>query len=169
MSLKLDSLDLGLRQRVLKQMRDEDEARAVKKGVSVPAPQKVADEKTGRVTFKDKPAKRVRQGEKLPNKLERDWALVLRAKAPHKKIYEQAVRFRIGNGAWYKPDQFCSNWKIADGECGPVAWECKGPKEMKNVDRGVLALKTAAAQFPDVLFILVWRDKSGWHEQKILP
>jgi hypothetical protein len=73
------------------------------------------------------------------------------------------MRFKIASGAWYKPD-FTA---FVAGQL--TAWECKGPKTGKNVDRGVLALKCAAAQFSEVRFILCWREGLNWFTQQILP
>ena len=110
------------------------------------------------------PAKRIRQSDKpLMNKLETEWARHLICCYPLVKHHHQAVRFCIGNGAWFKPD-ICVT---IEGQL--TCYECKGPKEGKNVARGILALKTAAHAFPDIVFILVWKEDGGWKQQRILP
>ena len=97
------------------------------------------------------------------NKLESDWGRVLAVTNPTAKIHAQSIRFRLGSGAWYKPD-FAA---MINGRL--TAWECKGPKEMKGIAKGILALKVAASQYPDVLFVLVWRERGEWFTQEILP
>jgi predicted AlkP superfamily phosphohydrolase/phosphomutase len=107
--------------------------------------------------------KRIKQ-ETVPklNKLEREWLSQLKWEVDA-TIHAQAWRVRLANGAWFKVD-FCAFYQ---GQWW--AWEVKGPKQGKNVDRGLLALKVAAAQFPEVKWILVWKDDAGWHEQEVLP
>lgn len=107
--------------------------------------------------------KRIRQGEKPLNKLERDWKEYLEALHPTREFMAQALRFRLANGVWYKPDVVCFNF---DG--GIACWECKGPMQMKNVARGIVMLKCAATTWPTVRFILVWRD-GGWQSQVVRP
>lgn len=109
--------------------------------------------------------KRVRQDEtpKL-NKLETDWRNVLRVTLPPgTEILEQAIRLRIGNGAWYKPDLAA----VVNGVL--TLWECKGPKKVKGVAKGVLAIKAAASLFKHFKFMLVWKDNNVWKTQEILP
>lgn len=106
--------------------------------------------------------KRMRQGDKPPTKLEADWRRHMEATQPGVKFRAQAIRFRLANGAWYKPDLMAwMNMRV-------VCWETKGPKQMKNVARGILTVKFAATAWPEVLFILVWRDAAGWHQQEVL-
>lgn len=136
--------------------------------------------------------KRLRQDPRPAlNKLEADWRNYIKALSfPGAVIHEQALRFKLANGAWYKPDlaAWLYGWWYSDilafalgrksedkGLHYPdlvkplVCWECKGPKEMKNVARGMLALKAAAHQFPEVLFVLVWREGGAWRTQAVLP
>ena len=111
-----------------------------------------------------KPApKRIRQGEKPPTKLEADWRRHMEATQPDVKFRAQAIRFRLANGAWYKPDLMA--WL----NCQVVCWETKGPKQMKGVARGILTVKFAAASWPEVLFILVWRENGQWQTQEVKP
>ena len=107
--------------------------------------------------------KRIRQGEKPPNKLEADWRRHQEALHPDIKFRAQAIRFRLANGAWYKPDLMA--WM----EGGLVCWETKGPKQAKNVARGILTIKVAATLWPELDFYLVWREKSVWKQQLVLP
>lgn len=114
---------------------------------------------------KPKSKKRIRQDSKpLLNKLETDALNHLQQTYPSAVFHKQALRVKIANGAWYKPD-LCM--------CNPdtgrwTAWEVKELRG-KNVDRGVLVLKCAAHQFPEVRWKIIWRDKVGpWHEQEIL-
>lgn len=107
--------------------------------------------------------KRIRQGEKTPNKLEADWRKHLESVNPEQKFRAQSIRFRIANGAWYKPDLI--SWH----EGRVICWETKGPKQMKGVARGVLTIKVAAGLWPEVRFILVWREEGVWKKQVVLP
>lgn len=114
-------------------------------------------------------AKRIRQESKpLVNKLEGDWLSVLSAQHPDKSIRPQAKRYKLANGAWYKPDFTCSNFMVGNGEM-ETAWECKGPSCMKNVARGLLTVKFAASQWPEVAFFLVWKERGQWKQQRVLP
>ena len=107
--------------------------------------------------------KRLRQeaGPKL-NKLEAAWLEMLKRKFPDGKIYAQAIRLRLANGAWFKVDFVVVNagaW---------LAYECKGPDAGKNVDRGKLALKVAADSFPEYQWFMVWKEDGQWKQQKVL-
>lgn len=115
-----------------------------------------------------KAKKRVRQdGRPLLNKLETEFYDQLLAAGPNKLIRAQAMRYKLANGVWYKPDFTCANWRISDGETGPVAWEVKGPRAFRG---GFENLKVAATRYPEVRWLLVWKDQSGqWQEQHILP
>jgi hypothetical protein len=111
--------------------------------------------------------KRIRQSPKpLLNKLESEWLTQLKHVPIHGcsgvSIHAQAWRVKLANGAWFKVD-FCA---CVAGKW--TAWECKGSKDGKNVDRGMLALKCAAAQFPEVRWILVWKEKGKWMTQQVL-
>ena len=114
---------------------------------------------------------RIRQSAKpILNHLEQDWYDRIKDQYPnYPPIRKQSKRFRIGNGAWYKPDLTCSIYPVAGGPARETAWECKGPKQMKNIARGILTLKTAATQWPEVRFVLVWRELGEWKEQEVLP
>jgi len=110
-----------------------------------------------------KEAKRIRQDEKpLLNKLESQWLHILKIKYPDVEIRAQSWRVRIANGSWFKVD-FCA---LINGRW--TAWECKGPKQGKNVARGTLALKCAAGIYSEVDWILVWKEDGKWQEQKVL-
>lgn len=111
----------------------------------------------------DSNSKRIRQSEKpLMNKLEAAWLQHLQAIHPALQIHSQEWRVKIANGAWFKVDH-CA---FLDGRW--TAWEVKGPKEGKNVARGMLALKCAARCFPEVEWILVWRLNGLWSQQIVL-
>lgn len=108
--------------------------------------------------------KRIRQGEKPPNKLEANWnAYLARTLPPGAILRAQSIRLRIGCGAWYKPDVAA----MVNGKL--MFWETKGPAQMKNVARGILALKVAASNYPEFTFILVWKIKGEWHTQVVIP
>lgn len=106
---------------------------------------------------------RVRQSSKpIMNSLEQEFYHRLRNRL-NAPIRAQSIKLKLCNGAFYKPDFFvlCES---------PVAFEVKGPREGKNVARGILALKFAAHEWPEIAFWLAWKDDSGqWQEQRILP
>ena len=107
-------------------------------------------------------AKRLRQSSKpLVNELEREWlSLICNGDRCH-SIKAQAIRFRLGNGIWYKPD-FTG---YQDGQL--TAWEVKGPHAFRG---GFENLKVAAATFLEWQWILVWKDDKGcWQHQMVLP
>jgi hypothetical protein len=109
--------------------------------------------------------KRIRQDTKpLLNKLETQWLEEMKHRWPEAKIYPQSVRFKLANGVWYKPDFFMfgfGRW--------PCAFECKGPKKVKGVSKGLLALKCAASLYPEINFSLVWKEGGLWKQQAVLP
>ena len=107
---------------------------------------------------------RIRQDDKpLMNKLESSWFDYLTTTGTVKDLKAQALRFKLANGAWYKADMV--GWVAGR----MTAWECKGPSCMKNVDRGILTVKIAAHEWPEVDFYLIWRTKGQWNQQKVLP
>lgn len=122
-----------------------------------------------------KVGRRVRQDTKpLMNKLESEWFEVLKRDYPGEVIRPQAKRFRLAAGAWYKPDftavlEYREPGSV-DVRCySEVAWECKGPRQMKGVARGTLAIKAAAGQYPEVRWVLVWKECGQWRQQEVLP
>lgn len=114
------------------------------------------------VATKGRGAVRLRQDTKpLMNGLETAFHAILQAKYTTAKVRPQAKRYRLANGIWYKPD-FTA---IIEGvEC---AWECKGPRAFRG---GFENLKVAAHEYPEIAWILVWKDEAGaWREQRVLP
>jgi len=109
-------------------------------------------------------AKRIRQDSAKLNKLESDWLTYLQVLHHANKVTfrPQALRFRLGNGAWYKPDIT----GFVDGKL--TAWECKGPKQVKGVAKGLMTVKVAASAWPEVEFWLVWRERGEWQVQRVL-
>jgi hypothetical protein len=106
---------------------------------------------------------RMRQSRAGLNKLETAWRDYVKALHPALLITEQAVRLRLANGLWYKPDFFA----FAPGFKKPaVAWEVKGPHAFRG---GFENLKMAATTYPTVQFILVWREGGAWKQQEVLP
>lgn len=107
----------------------------------------------------------IRQSTKpLMNELEKNWLMHLQLLHPNVTFRPQAKRYRISAGAWYKPDVTA----VIDGV--ETAYETKGSRAMKNVDRGILALKATAALWPEVAFHIVWRGSDrSWQVQRVLP
>ena len=113
------------------------------------------------------PGKRVRQSDKpLLNGLETEWGHVLRLSYPDRLIHAQDKRYRLANGLWYKPDFTALVLDLARGADRETAWEVKGPFAYRG---GFENLKMAASTFPDVKFVLVWKEAGMWKEQIILP
>lgn len=107
------------------------------------------------------PAKRIRQDTKpLLNKLETDFLRYISLIHPMARFRLQARRYKLGNGIWYKPDITAL---INDRE---HAWEVKGPHAFRG---GLENLKVAAHAFPEVRWILAWKDGSRWMLQEVLP
>ncbi len=111
-----------------------------------------------------KTPKRIRQSTKpLMNKLEQEWFEVLRLRYSyyfHPPTLCQSVRFKLGNGIWYKPDFFVPPLS--------TSFEVKGPYAFRG---GFENLKVAAHLYPSMTWILVWKDKTTgkWQEQEVLP
>lgn len=108
--------------------------------------------------------KRIRQSSKpVLNQLETEALALLQAACPNTVFHQQAWRVKIANGSWFKVDLCAfldSRWH---------AWEVKELRG-KNVDRGKLALKCAAHQFPEIIWHLLWRQSGyPWQDQHILP
>lgn len=115
--------------------------------------------------------KRLRQDPKpLMNKLESDFHETLKRLHPGAIIWVQALRFRLGNGIWYKPDFAALVTEFADGQ--PVTrtrltcWEVKGPHAFRG---GFENLKVAAGLYPSMKWELVWKEDSRWQHQEVLP
>lgn len=110
--------------------------------------------------------KRIRQSSKpLMNKLEHEFFLTLVPpfESPGWRIVVQAMRFRLANGLWYKPDFL----KVGDDADSPVvAYEVKGPHAFRG---GFENLKMAAVQYPWIKWVLVWKESGEWQYQTVLP
>jgi hypothetical protein len=111
--------------------------------------------------------KRLRQSSKpLMNKLEQAWFDHLKATLPAPALptlRAQAKRFKLCNGCWYKPDA------TAIVSSNEIAWEVKGSSKMKGRQSGNMAVKLAAAAFPEITFFFVWREAGTWCTQRVLP
>ena len=105
-----------------------------------------------------KKKKRIRQSTAPEmNKLESEWFHHIH----HLGARPQAIKLKLARSVFYKPDFFSAR--------ALTAWEVKGLKG-KNIDRGKLALKVAATAWPEIKFILVWKNADGqWQEQHVLP
>jgi len=110
--------------------------------------------------------KRIRQDAKPRlNKLEQEWLTYLRSFWPNQYIFRaQDKRYELANGWWFKPDVTCS--LFVDRE---TCWEVKGPKAARWSRRGEMTLKAAARAWPEVRWILVWKEGGEWRTQEVLP
>jgi hypothetical protein len=109
--------------------------------------------------------KRIRQSKGLRgSKLERIYLRYLQRLWPGANFHHGDVRLRIANGCYYTPDIHAMvPWPIM---IHPVFWEVKGPYAYED---SLIKLKVVATQYPDYVFVLVWRDKVGmWRNQEIL-
>lgn len=105
--------------------------------------------------------KRLRQSSKpLLNKLETEWYHVLKSTYPADcPVFSQAVRFRLGNGIWYKPDFIVWGAHV-------YGYEVKGKHAFRG---GFENLKVAASIYKQIKWYLVWKENGQWQEQEILP
>ena len=112
--------------------------------------------------------KRIRQSSKpLMNKLETKFYNVLTMRNPGVVIYKQALRWKLGNGIWYKPDFAAAIVeRYEDRNLTMTCWEVKGPHAFRG---GFENLKVAAGLYQDIVWILAWLNGSKWEEQRVLP
>ena len=105
---------------------------------------------------------RIRQSSKpLLNKLETEWYHILkRSCGPDVPVFSQAIRFRLGNGIWYKPDF------IVLGIAGFYGYEVKGPHAFRG---GFENLKVCANLYREIKWYLVWKEGGEWKQQDVLP
>jgi len=133
------------------------------------APTVLAAASSGSVIVTQVINKRVRQSSKpLMNKLETEFYERIRNLYPNfPPVRCQAKTYRIANGLRYTPDFTASPWPANCGPARETAWEVKGPWATED---SIVKLKAAAATFPEVCWLLVWKDSTGqWNEQRILP
>jgi len=110
---------------------------------------------------------RIRQFSKQLNKLEQEWFNILNVQNPsYPRPRAQAVRFRLCNGVHYTPDVFIPNWPWDLQIAMPTAFEVKGPKAW---DDAIVKIKMAAHEWPDIRWILAWKENGQWKTQVILP
>lgn len=107
--------------------------------------------------------RRIRQShEPELNKLEAEWVAYLKAVGRVDHMRTQSLRFRLGNGVWYKPDV-----TGFDGNTGRLtAWEVKGTHAFRG---GFENLKVAAGLWPEWRWLLVWKDAGQWKLQEVRP
>ena len=77
------------------------------------------------------------------------------------EIICQSIRFRLGNGAWYKPDFVIPSIR--------TCVETKGPKQARWARTGERDIKIAASLFPQFKWFLAWKDDGAWQTQEVLP
>lgn len=112
----------------------------------------------------NEPKKRIRQDSKpLLNGLETEFLGYLRNDCPVSDIYPQSLRFKLGNGVWYKPDFV----QRLDGQ-EFTAFEVKGPHAFRG---GMENLKVAAHKYPWMRWKLAWKaaETGQWIIQDVLP
>lgn len=110
---------------------------------------------------------RIRQDRSQPNKLELEWREYLMREFPDERFRYGCRRYKLGNGIWYKPDIVCARHRWPEtGFVMETAWEVKGPKSWRG---GFENLKVAAYSWPEVRWVLVWKEYGRWNEQEVLP
>ena len=109
-----------------------------------------------------KKKKRLRQDTKpLLNQLESEYKNFLCTQSGI-RFEAQAIRFRLGNGIWYKPD-FIVISPMGD----MLGIEVKGPRAFRG---GFENLKVVASLYRWMTFKMVWKGEDGqWETQTILP
>lgn len=118
-----------------------------------------------------KPAKRVNQSHKQPNKLEAEFARILRVENPNARISEQSVTFKIGNGVRYSPDLVMYQpYPTVSGNGITVAGTvvCYEVKGKHAWDDAIVKLKVAAHEWPWIAWWLVWKEDGKWQRQQII-
>ena len=114
-----------------------------------------------RVQVPPRPTPRIRQSSKpLLNKLETEWYHILKSSyGPDVPVFSQAIRFRLGNGIWYKPDFMVFASKS-------YGYEVKGPHAFRG---GFENLKVCSNLYREIKWYLVWKIDGQWQEQEVLP
>ncbi len=114
---------------------------------------------------------RIRQRAPTPlNRLEQELFDLIKDQYPnYPPVRPQAKRYRLANGASYTPDFTCSSYPCLGGCDKETAWEVKGPKQARWSRRGELTIKMAAAMWPEVRWVLCWKEGGGWRTQEVLP
>lgn len=131
--------------------------RAIAKANGLPIPPPTASP-ADQIT---KPGMRIRQSEIKLNALEREFQLVLKTDwRTLSHVRAQAIRFRLANGVSYTPD-----FTAIDSD-GQFAFEVKGEKAW---DDSIVKLKVAASTYPEIRWVLVWKDAGGWKSQIVNP
>jgi hypothetical protein len=113
---------------------------------------------------------RIRQSTKpLLNKLEQEWFNVLCGDIhanKGKRIYPQAITFKLANGLKYTPDCIAFDWVMTGEFERPTAWEVKGPWA---TDDAIAKVKMFTTAYPEIRVILVWKDDNKqWCQQRVL-
>lgn len=118
-------------------------------------------------SYSESNPRRIKQRTKpLMNKLEAEWFGIINSQFPnYPRPRAQAKRYMIANGVGYTPDFTASDWPCQTGST-ETAWEVKGPHAF---DGALDKLKMAAAAWPEVRWILVWKENGKWCEQEVLP
>ena len=112
-----------------------------------------------------KSPKRIRQSTKpLLNKLESECFEYLKLNGL--PMFAQSISFRLANGLRYKPDFFAFEWPAVGELDRPTGFEVKGPHAFRG---GFENLKMAATTYPQIRWILLWKQDGKWQQQRVLP
>jgi hypothetical protein len=99
------------------------------------------------------------------NKLESEWLVVLERRYGPDQVKPQAKKYKLANGCWYCPD-FSVNAKLLGSIVLETCYEVKGKYAWEDA---MVKLKVAAHQWPDVKWVLAWKEDGEWKEQWVLP
>ena len=159
MGIHLDQInDPKLRKRIIDTMQS---AECLKKDIAHSCPStKDMTDPDGNLLDRRSHRKRIRQSSKpLMNKLETEFFNCYPKDSPC--INVQSIRFKLGNGIWYKPD-FVFIRPSGTWTC----YEIKGPHAFRG---GFENLKVAASKYPLIQWVLSWKQFDTWQSQIILP
>lgn len=110
-------------------------------------------------------ARRVKQRTKpKSNDLELEFGAHLRRLHENSSlgIWEQALTFLLANSVRYTPD-----WVMLCAETGLHCYEVKGKRMW---DDAAVKIKVAASVYPNVHWMIVWKDDNGtWKTQALYP
>jgi hypothetical protein len=106
------------------------------------------------------PGVRVRQNSKPMSKGEREWFAILKASSPPGSVHAHALTFLLANGVRYTPD-----FVVMPDE-RMTCYEVKGKHQWEDA---MVKIKMAPAVWPNVKWVLVWKDGADWKRQDVLP
>lgn len=113
------------------------------------------------------PACRVRQSHQPKlNKLETEWFNLIKDRYPNcPPVRPQAKTYVLANGVRYTPDLSCSMWPWEGESAKETCWEVKGPHAWEDA---LVKIKVAAHEWPEIRWVLVWKNNGRWFQQVVI-